>query len=119
MVVGDFNNWDGYKHSMKNIGKSGFFNIFIEGIKDGDLYKYKIITNDGKVLFKADSFGYFSEVRPNTASIVMELKEYLWNDKNRFYSYMEIADKLLSKKLLFMGGEFGQFIEWNPNNGLD
>ena len=41
----------------------------------------------------------------------MELKEYLWNDKNRFYSYMEIADKLLSKKLLFMGGEFGQFIE--------
>ncbi|MCB2305035.1 hypothetical protein LGL08_03455 [Clostridium estertheticum] len=58
MVVGDFNNWDGCTHSMKNIKKSGFFNIFIEEIKDGDLYKYKIITNDGKVLLKADPYGY-------------------------------------------------------------
>ncbi|MBU3197791.1 1,4-alpha-glucan branching protein GlgB [Clostridium estertheticum] len=133
MVVGDFNNWDGCTHSMKNIEKSGFFNIFIEEIKDGDLYKYKIITNDGKILFKADPYGYFSEVRPNTASIVTDLKEYLWNDKNwmmhrekrkpydmpiniyevhlgswdrghenRFYSYMEIADKLLSY-VVYMG----------------
>ncbi|WP_298842992.1 1,4-alpha-glucan branching protein GlgB, partial [Clostridium sp.] len=133
MVVGDFNNWDGFYHSMKNIQKSGFFNIFIKNIKDGDLYKYKIITSKGKSLFKADPYGYFSEVRPNTASIVTDLKGYLWDDKNwmlqrkkrkpydmplniyelhlgswarddnnKFYSYREIADKLLSY-VLYMG----------------
>ncbi|WP_375372970.1 hypothetical protein [Clostridium estertheticum] len=37
------------------------FNIFIEEIKDGDLYKYKIITDYGKVLFKADPYGNFRQ----------------------------------------------------------
>jgi RimJ/RimL family protein N-acetyltransferase len=39
-VVGDFNCWDGRRHPMRLLGQSGIWDLFIPGLKAGDLYKY-------------------------------------------------------------------------------
>lgn len=46
------------------------------------MYKYEIVTPDGRVLLKADPYAFCSELRPHTASIVYDLKGYQWNDQS-------------------------------------
>ncbi|WP_075983523.1 1,4-alpha-glucan branching protein GlgB [Bacillus massilinigeriensis] len=80
-VVGDFNQWCGGCHLMERIRDSGVWVIFIPGLNDGDLYKYEIETVNGEKKLKSDPYAFYSEVRPNTASIVKRLGCYEWNDK--------------------------------------
>ena len=35
----------------------------------------------GDVILKADPYAVYAEVRPNTASVVFDIKGYEWNDK--------------------------------------
>jgi 1,4-alpha-glucan branching enzyme len=73
-VVGDFNFWDGRRHAMRVRG-NGYWEIFIPGARPGEKYKYEIIGPDGRMLpLKSDPVGFFSEVRPSTASIVLDDK---------------------------------------------
>lgn len=79
-VVGDFNSWDGRKHPMRRHA-TGIFELFVEQALEGDLYKYEIHGADGKIVLKADPYGYYCEKRPATASIVWDLESYEWNDQ--------------------------------------
>ncbi|KAB7666830.1 1,4-alpha-glucan branching enzyme [Bacillus sp. B1-b2] len=79
-LVGDFNNWDGTHYSLERINNEGVWIIKVNKDLSGAVYKYKIITPDGRELLKADPYAFFSEVRPNTASIVYSLDGYKWND---------------------------------------
>src|SRR5690349_23833719 len=38
-VVGTFNEWDARKHPMRALGSSGVWEIFIPGLRGGELYK--------------------------------------------------------------------------------
>ena len=80
-VVGDFNEWDGRVHQMRRLGDSGIFEIFIPGVKEGDNYKYEIKIKGGMVILKADPYGYYAQLRPDTASTVFDIDKYKWNDK--------------------------------------
>jgi 1,4-alpha-glucan branching enzyme len=72
-VVGDFNFWDGRRHAMRVRG-NGFWEIFVPGARVGDHYKYEIIGEHGEMLpLKSDPVGFAAEVRPRTASIVVDL----------------------------------------------
>jgi 1,4-alpha-glucan branching enzyme len=72
-VVGDFNFWDGRRHAMRVRG-NGFWEIFIPRAQIGDHYKYEIISSDGRLLaLKSDPLAFACELRPNTASIVVDL----------------------------------------------
>jgi 1,4-alpha-glucan branching enzyme len=72
-VVGDFNLWDGRRHAMRVRG-NGFWEIFVPRASVGDRYKYEIIGMDGRMLpLKSDPVAFGSEVRPSTASIVIDL----------------------------------------------
>lgn len=79
-VVGDFNDWQGQDYQMEKMGSSGIWAIFVPGIKAGALYKYEIKTWEGDILVKSDPYGFYSELRPNTASIVYDLNNYEWQD---------------------------------------
>ena len=80
-VVGNFNDWDGSKHRMFFNGYHGVWSIFIPNIKEGDIYKYEIISQDGRVFLKSDPFAFYSELRPGTASIVKDVtRPYSWED---------------------------------------
>lgn len=80
-VVGDFNRWDTNANSMVKVGGSGVWQAYIDGINEYDLYKYAITTKDGHVFLKSDPFGFYSENRPATASKVVSLDKYIWNDE--------------------------------------
>ncbi|MDD3251587.1 MAG: 1,4-alpha-glucan branching protein GlgB [Lachnospiraceae bacterium] len=80
-VVGDFNLWDGRRHQMRRLGDSGVFDLFIPGLEKGLVYKYEIKNQKGEPMLKADPYGNFSELRPNTASVVWDLGGFPWNDE--------------------------------------
>ncbi|BCN32019.1 1,4-alpha-glucan branching protein GlgB [Anaeromicropila herbilytica] len=81
-VVGDFNLWDGRRHPMRRLGTSGIFELFIPNINEGELYKFELKLKGGLVILKSDPYAYYSELRPNTASIVYDINKYEWNDDN-------------------------------------
>jgi 1,4-alpha-glucan branching enzyme len=69
-VVGDFNNWDGRVHQMRMLGRSGVWELFIPQLTTGALYKFEIHTGRGLPFLKADPYAQYTEVPPNTSSIV-------------------------------------------------
>ncbi len=70
-VVGDFNRWDGRVHPMRVRGSSGVWELFIPGLKPGDLYKFEIRNRDsGEILVKTDPYAQGYELRPGTAAVV-------------------------------------------------
>lgn len=79
-VVGDFNDWDTKKNLMDKLETSGIFELFIPGVKEGDLYKFAIETAGGDIIYKADPYGNYSQMRPETASIVTDIDSFEWTD---------------------------------------
>ena len=80
-VVGDFNQWDIEANPMERCGAgNGIWVTYIEGLQEGDIYKYAVTTASGEVLMKSDPYAFWSEVRPNTASKITKLR-YTWKDK--------------------------------------
>lgn len=79
-VIGDFNQWDGRRHLMRNRGSSGIWELFVPHLGEGLLYKYEILTDRNVLLVKADPFAFRFEERPKTAAIVHDLGKYSWND---------------------------------------
>jgi 1,4-alpha-glucan branching enzyme len=82
-VVGEFNRWDGRCHSMRNLGGSGIWEIFIPGLTSGCLYKFEILNRSTQeILIKTDPYGQQFEFRPQTASVVKQESVYPWQDAN-------------------------------------
>lgn len=84
-IVGDFNMWDGRRHPMRRLGYSGVHELFLPGVKVGDIYKYEIKAKGGLTYLKADPYANASELRPGTASKVVDLNSFEWSDAE----YME------------------------------
>lgn len=79
-VVGDFNSWNGENHHMNRINNEGIWELKIDGLNKMDLYKFKVEQADGNIVFKADPYGFYSELRPKTASILYDVPEFKWTD---------------------------------------
>ncbi|GAA1965270.1 1,4-alpha-glucan branching protein GlgB [Microbacterium deminutum] len=78
-VVGDFNRWDGQGHSMRSMGGSGVWELFIPGIGAGTAYKFELLSRHGDWVLKADPMARFAELPPATASVVVQ-SAYSWGD---------------------------------------
>ncbi len=135
-VCGDFNNWDREKNKAQC--EYGIWYAFVEGIGKGDIYKY-YIENNGYGFLKADPYAFKSQLRPNTASVVWDIKKpvedeeynsfkenrniyespvniyevhlgsFMQKEDGEFYTYREIAPKL-TNYLLQMGYNFVEFM---------
>jgi len=90
-VVGDFNDWiareEDYCHKITN---EGIWEVEIKKIKKGNLYKYQIETSCGEKILKSDPYAFYSELRPQTASIVNGNPKFRWADK-RWLNSREIG----------------------------
>ena len=63
-VVGDFNGWDGTLHSMRNMGASGVWELFVPGLSEGQIYKYDLLAQDGQWVRKIDPLAQLAETPP-------------------------------------------------------
>ena len=81
-VIGTFNDWNEETHLMKKIGPGGIHTLFIPEAKEGDLYKFMITARDGRHLYKADPFANYAEMRPGTASVITDISDLKWSDKD-------------------------------------
>lgn len=81
-VIGDFNQWDGRRHPMRLHPGNGVWEIFVPGVKSGDVYKFEIKAKSGALLAeKSDPCGFWAEVPPKSASRVWKRGDYQWGDQ--------------------------------------
>lgn len=80
-VVGDFNNWDGRVHQMRRLWDSGIFEVFVPAAKPGDNYKYELKLKSGITYLKADPYGNAAQLRPESASVIADIRSFPWEDK--------------------------------------
>ncbi|MBD5096025.1 MAG: 1,4-alpha-glucan branching protein GlgB [Lachnospiraceae bacterium] len=79
-IVGDFNMWDGALNPMQIHSASGIYEIFMPDVHEGAVYKFQIQTRTGEILYKADPYGNQTQVRPENANIVADLRNFKWTD---------------------------------------
>ncbi len=79
-VIGSFNSWDERRSQMRVLGQSGIWELFVPGIQELDQYKFQIKAQDNSIVNKSDPYAVYSELRPQTASIVYDIDGYEWMD---------------------------------------
>ena len=81
-LIGSFNGWNETANEMTRLKPEtmGIYELFIPGLKEGELYKYLIETKDGKRLYKADPYANYAELRPGTASAIADIEHFKWTD---------------------------------------
>lgn len=81
-VIGDFNEWKEESNPMVRMEESdGIWTAFIPGVQEGSLYKFLILTPEGRKIYKADPFANYAEFRPGTASRTTDLSTFRWTDQ--------------------------------------
>lgn len=122
-LIGEFSGWE--EIPMNKAYDGNFYMCFVPNAKEGQMYKYRIYHGGGFV-DHCDPYGFGSELRPNTASIIRNLSydfnDDLWLEKrtnmldkplniyevhagswkmnkdnvNGWFTYAEIADELIA-----------------------
>jgi 1,4-alpha-glucan branching enzyme len=78
-VTGTFNSWAGENHAMRSLGSSGVWEIFIPDVHPGAIYKFQILTKDGRWVERADPMARQTECPPLTGSVVPH-SSFEWSD---------------------------------------
>jgi 1,4-alpha-glucan branching enzyme len=79
-VMGSFNGWNKEAHPLQARDSSGIWEGFIPDLGTGTVYKYHVRSRYRMYQAdKADPFAFFTELSPQTASVVWDLS-YEWND---------------------------------------
>jgi 1,4-alpha-glucan branching enzyme len=80
-LVGDFNGWRADATPLRFRHEAGIWEGFVRDIGPGALYKFRVVSRfDGYESERADPYGFGAEVRPRTASKVVDLGAYRWAD---------------------------------------
>ena len=77
-VIGDFNSWQG--GDMHKIYDGNFWELTVPQVEVGARYKFRITSQNGKTIDHCDPYGFGSEKRPHTASVVHSLDSYSFQD---------------------------------------
>jgi 1,4-alpha-glucan branching enzyme len=81
-VIGDFNNWNRSANLMhRRHNDLGVWECFVPGLVAGALYKFAIYSRyNNYTVDKTDPYGFATELRPKTASIVADISQHQWQD---------------------------------------
>ena len=93
-VIGEFNNWT--EAYMEKVHDGNFYECHIKDAEPGMMYKYRIYIKDGDFVEHCDPYGYGMELRPNSASIIRNLDEYIFKDEKWMKSRTDCIDKPLN-----------------------
>jgi 1,4-alpha-glucan branching enzyme len=78
-LIGEFSEWK--EIEMKRIHDGNFWECHVKNARPGMMYKYRIYKRDGFCVDHCDPYGYGMELRPNSASIVRDMKAYTFQDE--------------------------------------
>lgn len=81
-VIGDFNQWNHNSDFMLKINNEGIWELEIPELKKFSLYKFAIEDFSGNICEKSDPYAIYSQLRPDTASIVYDIPNFNWNDSH-------------------------------------
>ena len=122
-VVGDFNEWDPRRHTMRR-RQGGVWELFIPGLGEGVRYKYNVHSQFRSYQQqKSDPFAFSFETPPKSASVVANLDRYQWNDgewlKQRAESNLLKAPVSIYEVHLesWLRGPQGQFLNYRELAG--
>ncbi|MGI6737258.1 MAG: 1,4-alpha-glucan branching protein GlgB [Anaerovoracaceae bacterium] len=87
-VVGSFNDWDPQADPMRQLDDdTSIWELTCSAAREGDLYKFAVRTDDGRLLYKADPYAFCSERAGEAAedsqkaSILYDLsRPFDWHD---------------------------------------
>ena len=79
-LTGDFCGWQADLNPMAK-RDGGIWELHINGLDALTAYKFVIQAKNGQLLWKADPFACYSELRPATASRLFELDGFDWQDE--------------------------------------
>jgi len=116
-VVGDFNYWNGRRHQMRKLGDSGIYELFIPGLKPGTAYKYEVKTPKNEPMLKADPYAFYAELRPASASVIWEQKEFSWSDEP--WMKMRVSGNPKEKPLSIYEVHLGSWLQKHVAVGTD
>lgn len=102
-VITSFDNWAQDVHFMKRTDENGCYSIFIAGAKAFDMYKYRVQQANGRVVDKMDPYAFYSEMRPQTASIVYDLSCLTYTDQKWMQQRTRNFDQPMSIYELHLG----------------
>lgn len=95
-VVRDGNGWTPWADTMKKMDDS-IWELFIPEMAEGEKYKYLVVRADESIVYKIDPYMYASELRPNNASMVVDLNKYEWHDEE--YRQAKKGENFLEKPM--------------------
>lgn len=84
-IVGDFNGWDKNANPMQK-RPDGVWLGFVSGAKNGDIYKYCVVCQNGTEVLKADPFAFHAETGPATGSKIWDITGFSWDDEEYMLS---------------------------------
>ncbi|GED97471.1 1,4-alpha-glucan branching enzyme GlgB [Gordonia crocea] len=112
VVVGDFEGWEGRFAPMRRLGHSGVWEVFLPGVRAGELYKFRIRGADGGLVDKADPLARAAEPPPATASVVVGDAAFAWSDDE--WLGRRAATDPLSEPMSIYEVHLGS---WRPGSG--
>lgn len=77
-LIGEFNGWQ--ETPMQKVHDGNFWECYAENAQKGMMYKYKIYGADGSCIDHCDPYGFYAELRPNSASIIYDTTNYHFTD---------------------------------------
>lgn len=77
-VIGEWSGWNGVPMYREN---NGVYSVYCDGARIGQMYKYRVRRRDGIVVEHTDPYGFGTELRPNSASIITDLRSFDFDDE--------------------------------------
>ena len=100
-LIGEFSDWT--EVPMNQVHDGNFWEIYIKEACPGQMYKYRIYTQNGSFTDHCDPYGFGMELRPGTASIIRNLSEYQFQDDRWMQKRSDCKDKPLNIYELHFG----------------
>lgn len=119
-VISDGNGWTPWQDNLEKVDDC-IWELFVPNMCEGVKYKYLITRADGTCVEKADPYAFGSELRPKTASIVTNLDNYVWQDKE--YRDSKKGENFLEKPMavyeVHLGSWKKDLSKWDEDQYMD
>ena len=100
-LIGECSQWREYE--MNRVYDGNFWERYVDSVKPGSMYKYRIYEKGGSYVDHCDPYGFGMELRPNSASIVRDMNSYQFHDSAWMLSRSDCKNRPLNIYELHFG----------------